>query len=534
MASRILVNTSLVAALLSTSLAAAGDVRLIDAVRARNLDRVRALLAERVNVNAPQGDGATALHWAVHLDDMPAVETLIRAGARPDVADDTGATPLYLACVNRSPAVVSRLLAAGANPNAALLSGETVLMTCSRAGEAAAVRALLDKGALVNARESAHNQTALMWAAAQSHSGVVGALLERGADVRARSREYTQTVTSEVTQRAGREELNYTVPRGGSTALLFAARSGDTDTARLLLAAGADVNDRLPDGASALVVAAHSGQGAFAKMLLDKGADANAAGAGYTALHAAVLRGDLDLVKALLAHGANPNAPLAKGTPSRYYSKDWALNASALVGSTPLWQAARYGDVPVMRALAAAGADPKVAHTDRSTILIVAVAANSGYGTGDRRERYLGPGDTAPTPEENERVTYAAAAAAIELGADVNATNQAGETALHVAAAQAVDSVARLLVEKGANIEATNKRGLTPLGVAIAPRPRNPLQIDGPDRRASTAAVLRKLGAKEPDPALLKPQAPQMPGAGQPGQQPGQPAPPVPRPQPQG
>jgi ankyrin repeat protein len=118
----------------------------------------------------------------------------------------------------------------------------------------------------------------------------------------------------------------------------------------------------------------------------------------------------------------------------------------------------------------------------------------------------------APTPEENERVTYAAAAAAIELGADVNATNQAGETSLHVADAQAVDSVARLLVEKGANIEATNKRGLTPLGVAIAPRPRNPLQIDGPDRRASTAATLRKLGAKEPDLALLKPQAPQMPG----------------------
>ncbi len=165
-----------------------------------------------------------------------------------------------------------------------------------------------------------------------------------------------------------------------------------------------------------------------------------------------------------------------------------------------------------MRALVAAGADPKFAYADGSTILIVAVAANTGYGTGDRRERYLGPGDTAPTPDENERVTYAAAAASIELGADIRATNQAGDTALHVAAAQAVDSVARLLVEKGADIEAKNKRGLTPLGVFRAPRPRNPLQIDGPDRRGSTAAVLRKMGAKDPDPASLKAPAGLFPG----------------------
>src|SRR5262245_52027936 len=277
-----LASSVLIVVAMAVGVTGAGDLRLIEAVRAQNAARVRTLLAERVDVNARQGDQATALHWAAHLDDGRTVDLLLRAGARADVADDTGATPLDLACVNRNSDVVTRLLAAGANANASLLSGETALMTCARAGSAAAVRALVARAAAVNARESAHNQTALMWAAAQSHPDVVTTLLEGGADVRARSREYTQTVTSEVTQRAGREELNYTVPRGGSTALLFAARSGDADSIGLLIAAGADVNDRLPDGASALIVAAHSGHTRAAEMLLDRGANANDDGVGYT------------------------------------------------------------------------------------------------------------------------------------------------------------------------------------------------------------------------------------------------------------
>src|SRR5262249_49764451 len=147
--------------------------------------------------------------------------------------------------------------------------------------------------------------------------------------------------------------------------------------------------------------------------------------------------------------------------------------------------------------------------TDGTTILIASVVANSGFGTGDRRERYIGPGDIAPTPEENERLTREVAAAAIELGADVNAATQTGDTALHSAAAQGLGSVIQLLADKGANIEAANKRGLTPLGAAIVPRPRSPIQIDGPDRRKGAADLLRKLGAKEPDPKTLVP--PPMP-----------------------
>jgi uncharacterized protein len=503
------------------------DLRLVEAVERRDSRAVESLLKERADVNAAQPDGATALHWAAHWDDRAIAERLVRAGARADAANDLGVTPLALAAENGSAAMVDILLGAGANPNAKLHSGETALMTAARSGNVAVVKALVARGADVGAKELSHGQTALMWAVANGHAAVVRALVEAGADVQARS-DVRPRVVHTGNRFGDRNESRgvATLDLGGFTPLLFAARQGDLETGRILLGAGAKVNEVAANGASPLVVAAHSGHGKFAALLVEHGADVNAAGAGYSALHAAILRADAELVGVLLARGANPNAPIEKGTPSRYYSRDWALNGSALVGATPLWQAARYGDVAIMRQLVAAGANPKFAFGDGSTILIAAVAANSGFGTGDRRERYLGPGDIAPTPEENERVTYAAAAVALELGADVNATTQAGDTALHTAANQAVDSVAQLLVEKGANLEATNKRGLTPLGVALVPRPRNPLQIDGPDRRQSTAAMLRKLGAKEPDPKLLKPQPTGMPGFGQPGQpgqgQPGQ------------
>ena len=482
---RVILSACLVAATVTIGLAATNDVRLIEAVRARNLERVRALLAERVNVNATQGDGATALHWAVHLDDDSLVGILIRAGARADVADDTGVTPLYLACTNRNADAVSRLLAAGANPNAALLSGETVLMTCARAGNAMAVRALLSRGASVNAKETAHNQTALMWAAAQSHPQVVEALLERGSDVRARSREYAQTVTSEVTQRAGREALNYTVPRGGMTALLFAARSGDAESARLLVAAGADVNDALPDGASALIVAAHSGHRQAAMALLEKGANPNADRVGYTALHAAVLRSDVDLVKALLARGADPNTPITNGTPVRRNSQDFEL-PKTLIGATPYALAAKFLEPEIMQVLAAAGADRRRPMKDGATPLmaaagmgIVAPAQDEKRGTDRRGLAIVDGGIVEPESRVLDTVTTA-----LTLGSDLEDVNASGETALHIASAQGYETVVRALAEHGANLNARNARGQTPLGALLARK-----------GRSNVIELLRKLGA---------------------------------------
>ena len=491
---RALLCTSAVAVLAyAIGVTAASDLRLIDAVKARDLARVRALVTEKVDVNARQGDGATALHWAVHRDEAEAVELLIAAGAKADVSDDTGATPLHLACENRRGAMVQRLLAAGAKSNAALLGGATVLMTCARAGDAAGVRALLARGADVNAKEPNHSQTALMWAAAQKHPEAVAALLEAGADVRARSRDYVQTVTSEVTQRAGREELNYTVTRGGSTALLFAARSGDVESARLLLAAGADVNDALPDGTSALVLAAHSGHGGVAALLLEKGADPNAAAIGYTALHAAVLRSDLPLVMTLLARKANVNATITTGTPVRRNSQDFEL-PKTLIGATPYLLAAKFLEVEIMRALAAGGADTRMPMKDGTTPLMAAAglgitppAQDERRGTDRRGLAILDGGKVEPESQVLEAVSTALA-----LGADINGANPAGDTIVHIAAAQGYDSVLRLLAERGADLNVANKRGLTPLGALVGRSGSSARSA-----RQQTIALLRTLGARE-------------------------------------
>lgn len=459
---------SLIALSVLGAQAAGVDLRLIDAIKAHNLQAAQTLITEHVDVNARQGDGATALHWAVHLSNATAVDVLLKAGASANVSDDTGATPLYLACMNRQGALVDRLLQAGADANAALLSGETVLMTCARTGEAAGVRALLARGANVNAKEAGHDQTALMWAAAQAHPDAVDALIKAGADVRARSRSYQQTVTSEVTQRAGREELNYTVPRGGSTPILFAARSGDVESTRLILAAGADVNDTQPDGASALVIAAHSGNSQVARLLLDKGANPNAAAVGYTALHAAVLRSDLELVKSLVAHRANVNAPITKGTPVRRNAQDFEL-PKTLIGATPYFLAARYVEADIMRALAAGGADTRLGMKDGATPLMAAVglgiaAADQDEKRGtDRRGLAILDGGIV----ESDSQVLSAVSAALTLGSDIDAVNRNGDTALHVASAQGAIEVVRLLADRGANLNVRNGKGLTPLGALL-------------------------------------------------------------------
>jgi ankyrin repeat protein len=489
----VVVAAALSAALVAaTAAASVAETPLLDAARRDDRAQVATILKARPDVNIRAADGASALHWAAHHDDVMLATMLIHAGARAGIADDTGATPLFLACMNRSGGMVNLLLGAGADANAALLSGETVLMTCARTGDVTTVRALLAHGAEANRKEPLHDQTALMWAAAGGHADVVAALVAAGADVRARSRTYLQTVTSEVTQRRGREQLNYTVGRGGSTPLLFAARSGDAESARVLVEAGADVNDTLPNGLSALVAAAHSGNEDVGIVLLDKGANPNASDGGYTALHAAVLRSELRLVKALLAHRANPNLRMTKGTPVRRNSEDFELPAT-LIGATPYFLAAKFLEPDIMRALAAGGADIHLALTSGEGPLMAAAGIGASAQTDRRGLSVLDGGKI-----EDESRVVECVSVALEEGADVNAVNNAGDTALHAAALLGYDGVVKRLAEAGARLDVKNARGLTALDQIAG---NSAAALRSPDRtnlgpRQSTVDLLRALSAR--------------------------------------
>ena len=477
----------LVAVFSTLSIAAGGnDTRVADAAKKSDTAAVRTLLQQKANVNVPQADGATALHWAAHWDDVDMADALIRAGAVVNTTNDFGVTPVWLACLNGSAPMVERLLKAGANPNAALPSGETSLMTASRSGNAEAVKLLVARGANVNAVESVKGQTALMWAVAERHPKVVQALLEVGANASARSEPRPRRVNTTSGGATWEPRTTMDVEQGGYTPLLFAAREGDLESARLLVAAGAKVNENAPDGTSPLVVATHSGHSALAVFLLDKGADANAVGAGYTAMHAAILRKKPDVVKGLLAHGASPNAPLVKATAMRRASADWALEFD-MIGATPFWLAAQYSEPEAMRLLAAAGADPMFA-MDGATALMAAISAR----------RRAEPGVT-PDPIDDERITLEAIRVGIDAGVDVNAANKDGNTAVHLAVQRRLNTVVQFLADKGATLTVKNKRGQTPLAMAgSGGGGRGGFGgAGGGATAAATAELLRKLGAKE-------------------------------------
>jgi ankyrin repeat protein len=445
--------------LLSSIEAVAADLRLIDAVRTSNTSAVQALLRQRVDVNASEPDGTTALHWATRLDDVQTADLLIRSGANVKAVNRYGVSSLHLACMSGNAALVQALLKAGADANTALPDGETVLMTAARTGKVDAVKLLLAHGANANAKEPVRGQTPLMWAAAEGNAEVIRLLVERGADIQTRS-------------------------TGGFTALLFAAREGRIDASRALLQAGASVNESLTrrggrgattveteNTPNAFLLAASNAHYELASMFLDAGADPNAAPQGWTALHQVtwvrkVGVGDngpapkgsgnmssLEFVRKLAARGANLNARVSR-RPSMGTT---ILNA---IGGTPFLLAARTKDVELMRLLAELGADPLLSNEDGTTPLMVA----AGIGTSSPLE------DPGTEPEVLEAVKLA-----LKLGGDVNAVDKKGETAMHGAAYKHVPSVVRFLAENGAKVEVwnhANDRGWTPLkiveGIPIA------------------------------------------------------------------
>ena len=372
---------------------AAAEPPLSAAVKRGDRSTVSTLLQRGVDVNAAAPDGATALHWAAHRDDLDSAGLLITAGANANATNDYGVSPLSLAAENGSAAMVDRLVAAGADVNARRPSGETVLMTAARTGRVPALTALLQNGADPNAAEDTKGQTALMWALAERHLAAARTLIDHGADISLGS-------------------------KSGFTPLMWASRLGDRDAVDMLLDKGADINAVATGepaagsatntgGSTPLLVATVRGHIDLAKYLLERGADPNEDAAGYTPLHYAagrwdgvdaffytnarpaewrVLRGvpedrKIELMEALLAHGADPNALLTMEPPRYGYSLVRGRSRRQTRGGTPFLIAAMSADIKVMRFLAANGADPFIPSETGITPLMMAA------GMGWRGER---------------------------------------------------------------------------------------------------------------------------------------------------
>ncbi len=483
--------------------AARSGAPLADAVQQRDKQTSAALLKKRVDVNAKQGDGQTALHWAAYQDDAELTAQLLRAGADAKAVNDYGVSPLILAATNGNAAILQLLLKAGADPNQTVREGETPLMLAARSGKPQAVDVLLEAGAQVDAKEHWNGQTALMWAAAAGQAAVVETLVKKGADIRAAS-------------------------NGGTSALHFAVRKGSLEAVRALLDAGADVNSRRPDGATPLLVAIINGHEDMVDLLLDKGADPNAEGGStdlsvkgvraqaikiepktpsyadqlrqvateggngrlntwgrplQAAVHVAnwhisdqfinVKIDRLRVIKSLLAHGADINGRNSDMEPrwsgARYRRR--------LVGATAFLFAAKSADVEVMRLLLEHGADPNI----NTGVNITPLMAAAGIAWASNQDR-----------ASEAQVLEAVKLLVEECHADVNFVADTGETAMHAAAYRGANSVVQYLFDKGAKLDVVALDGRTPLKIADGVEYGNSFAA-----QPETAELLRKLGAKD-------------------------------------
>jgi ankyrin repeat protein len=374
-------------------------------------------------------------------------------------------TPLHLAAVNGNATVIRDLLDAGADPNATLPEGETVLMTAARTGSAPALVLLLDRGAKVDAREKWYGESALMWAAAQNHGDAVSILIARDAPVDSRS-----TLQNISNRRAGQNILSL----GNWTPLMYAARENAMDAGRALLKGKAALDLVDPDGATALVIAIINAHYEFAALLVEAGANPNVvdAEAGMGPLYAAAdmhrlavghgrpnpqpvgLMSAVDIAKKLLASGADPNLRLKKAILQRHHT---AGDSTLAEGATPFLRASKSGDIEMMRALVAGGADPKIAMPNGANALMF--AAGLGWRNGS---------PAAPSYDQgSDEEAVDALRFLLGLGFDINGTNENGDTALHAAiSGRGSEAIIAFLVAQGADPERKNKRGQTPLSLA--------------------------------------------------------------------
>jgi ankyrin len=433
--------------------AAVSDIA--DAVMKGNKEAVRSLLARKVDVNAPQIDGTTALHWAVLADDLDTADLLIRAGAKVSTANREGVMPIQLAAINGNAAMIDKLIKAGADPNASLTKfGDTPLMMASKTGKTDAIKVLLDSGARVNAKESWGNTTSLMWAVSEQHPAAVKMLIDHGADVNDRSnfvpsangRGFEGSSPVVGGPRPSAEENS----SGSLTPLMFAAREGDLESAKLLVAAGADVNALDGDGKDVLGLAIFNGSYDVASFLIDNHSKVNQADAQrFTTLFWAVDRRNMEtapnfpwvvttdplpLIKKLLDAGANPNT-VVNNTPRGRMRE----GTPRIVFATPLMRAAFSGDLELVKLLLSYGADSGIVSKDNETVLMA--AAGTGFIPGYNKGR--------SAAERLEVVKLL-----IDLGQDVNAADNYGITPLMVAANIGDVPIIQYLIDKGADLSA--------------------------------------------------------------------------------
>jgi ankyrin repeat protein len=468
--------------------AAPSPSALTDAVAARDADAVRALLAAGVDPNAAHVDGTTALMTAVAARDHAAMAALLEAGADVRGANRYGADALYVAARNGDAEAARALLAAGADPSAALPEGQTALMTAALTGNPELVRVLIEAGAAVSGmgvdtHEGWRGETALMWAAAAGHVEVMRELIAAGANVD----EESWLIAGPNIDGGRSMGVSFSqIPKGRLTALHFAAREGRLDAVRTLIEASANRNVTDEYGSTPLILAVLNGHLDVAGALLEAGADPNIADSwGRTVLFAAAdlntmdavaraqpRRDDalaaVDVVRLALAKGADPDVQLTKAPPT------WIVvggdhSPILKAGSTPLLRAAMSGDLDIMRLLLDAGADPQLATNELPN-----GGENGGGGMGD-----YGSGATTPflaaaglgwrkgVSRGREEDAIEALRLLMDLGADVNETNQAGDTALHGATYRGSLAIMQFLLDRGADPTATNKTGWTPLNIAL-------------------------------------------------------------------
>jgi ankyrin repeat protein len=520
---------------------AAADNPLVTAAKSGDIATVKALIAKRVNVNEPSSDGSTALLWAAYHSDLDMTRALLAAGATVNVTNRYGVTPLLQASRSGATPVVQALVRAGADAKKSGLEVETPLMAAARTGRVENVKLLLEAGADVNATDANQEQTALMWAATEGHADVITALLAAGANANAKAR--VNTIT---------ERKNSDFPTGGFTALMYAAREGHEAAVRALVAGGADPKLTNGDGATAMAIAIVNDRFDLAKTMLDLGADANDGSLFFAVdMHDATsdmrakdgsrLRADfdnkltaLDLVKALLDKGADPNKPFV-GRLHHY-----ALCCDADVNASPFFRAAQAADVEALKLMIAKGAQVEWSPTEVKkapkpdgaaagpgrgnpnvgrTPMMVAINGGRGaaFNAGPGFDRLTAP----PFREASSREPFEAIKVLLAAGANPNAKAPDGSSLLHQAVSARQVPIIDALIKAGAKLDAVNKDNLTPLLLAEKPEPPPPPGNNTDSRtyrpkrntRDEVIAALRTaMGLKAEDPA---PQPPPLPASEQ-------------------